>query len=287
MNKDTLLEDRVHGDPMFAFHIYMVDYLDGDVIFQWHWHHEMEFLVMEHGQALIRVGASEVTLQEGEALFIPSGQLHAAYPVGNEPFRLQAIVFHSQLINSATYDTIQSHFIDRLLEWDDDEPILIKEASAFRHIEAILSHYDEKNSTYPLLIKGELFLLFAYLMDEYEVKRKSPARTEKSENITRLKQVLTYMDKSLQERLTVNDLASHIQMSDGHFSRFFKSYIKMTPIDYLNHVRINKAAKLLKETDRSVLDISLEVGFENTSYFIRMFKRKKSCTPSEFRKGRG
>ncbi|WP_062052486.1 AraC family transcriptional regulator [Bacillus sp. JCM 19034] len=287
MNKDTLLEDRVHGDPMFAFHIYMVDYLDGDVIFQWHWHHEMEFLVMEEGQALIRVGTSETILQKGEAIFIPSGQLHAAYPVGTHRFRLQAIVFHSQLVNSATYDTLQSNFIDLLLEWEDDEPILIKGTSAFRHIEAILTHYKQKKETYPLLIKGELFLLFSHLFSEFHVQRKTPARTEKSENIARLKQVLTFIDRNLHERLTIKELSSHIQMSEGHFNRFFKSYIKMTPVDYINHVRINKAAKLLKDTNRSVIDISLEVGFENTSYFIRMFKRKKACTPSEFRKKQG
>jgi AraC-like DNA-binding protein/quercetin dioxygenase-like cupin family protein len=289
MNKDLLLEDRVHGDPMFSLNVYMVDYLDGEVIFHWHWHHEMEFLVMEEGRATIHIGMSEIILQKGEALFIPSGQLHAAYPIGDTPFRFKAIVFHRQLLQSSTYDVIQSKYFDPLQEWGDRNPIIIDNDTSWGQnvlasLSSIIHHYEEQGTAFELRIKGQLFLLFSEILMTYPSEpNKAPPLTVNSEKIKRLKQVLEYIDQHFHEKLTIKDLGAIIQMSEGHFSRFFKSLVKMTPIDYINHLRINKAAKSLLETELSILDISLEVGFDNMSYFNRMFKRQKKCTPSEFR----
>ncbi|MFC0469837.1 helix-turn-helix transcriptional regulator [Halalkalibacter kiskunsagensis] len=103
-----------------------------------------------------------------------------------------------------------------------------------------------------------------------------------SEKMNRLKKVLEYIDQHFREKLTIKELGLIIQLSEGHLSRFFKSLVQMTPIDYINTIRINKAAKLLKETDHTILEISLEVGFDNTSYFIRTFKRQKNVRRLNF-----
>ena len=92
-----------------------------------------------------------------------------------------------------------------------------------------------------------------------------------------------YIDHNYKQKLTVMELASQIQMSEGHFSRFFKSLVRMTPMEYINTTRINKACTLLQKSDRKMLDIAMDVGFQNQSYFIRLFKKQKGCTPREYR----
>ncbi|EKY23488.1 helix-turn-helix domain-containing protein [Clostridium celatum] len=65
--------------------------------------------------------------------------------------------------------------------------------------------------------------------------------------------------------------------------RFFKKHIGMTCIQYINNYRLEKASLLLNSTSKPIMDISLEVGFDNLSYFNKLFKNKYNLTPKEFR----
>ena len=73
-------------------------------------------------------------------------------------------------------------------------------------------------------------------------------------------------------------------MSDGHFCRMFKKYTFKTPVQYMNSVRLSAAMDLLTRTDRKVLDIALDTGFNSLSYFIGVFKQGLGCTPTQFRR---
>jgi hypothetical protein len=66
--------------------------------------------------------------------------------------------------------------------------------------------------------------------------------------------------------------------------KYFRNLSGVTPITYINQYRINAASILLKETQLSVLDIAMNTGFENFSFFIKMFKKQNGCTPNNFRK---
>ncbi|MOA36125.1 TCP pilus virulence regulatory protein [compost metagenome] len=55
-------------------------------------------------------------------------------------------------------------------------------------------------------------------------------------------------------------------------------------MDYINSYRIRQAIELLRQPDRKISDIALEVGYDNISYFIRVFRKVMNCSPSEFRK---
>jgi AraC-like DNA-binding protein len=75
-------------------------------------------------------------------------------------------------------------------------------------------------------------------------------------------------------------------MSAAQLGRTFKQVAGMTLVAYLNHVRLANAARLLKETDRTIADIASEVGFSDQSYFDKRFKRAFGGAPRDFRVGR-
>jgi AraC-like DNA-binding protein len=62
---------------------------------------------------------------------------------------------------------------------------------------------------------------------------------------------------------------------------------RKTPVDYINSYRIRQAAALLQQSDRKISDIAMDAGFDNVSYFIKVFRKAMKCSPSEFRKGAG
>ncbi|MBQ5801334.1 MAG: helix-turn-helix transcriptional regulator [Clostridia bacterium] len=102
--------------------------------------------------------------------------------------------------------------------------------------------------------------------------------------ITRLRSVISYIEENFKKKITLDELALVSGFSVGHFSSFFKKGTGKTPIEYLNEVRINKAREKLLTTDESVTSISLECGFENLGYFIRLFKKTNGSSPKIWRK---
>lgn len=286
VEKDQFLEERVHGHTMFPFKVYMVDYLDGDAIIHYHWHKELEFIFLKKGKISVQIGTSYNELNAGEAIYIPKGQLHAAYPLTNDPFTLYAIVFSDALLSSFTYDRIQRNYIDLLKQPGVNPPSAIKSESVWKRsiiesLACIIDEYKDKDSAFELNIKARLLLILSLMIkNNYLVFNK---KSNDEGKLNRLKQVLEYIEEHFYEKITISHLSSLLNMSEGHFSRFFKSIVNMTPIEYINVIRVNKASALLKETDKKIIDISMEVGFDSPSYFIKTFKKQKKYTPSQFR----
>ena len=98
-----------------------------------------------------------------------------------------------------------------------------------------------------------------------------------------LRRVQTHVEQRLAEKIELAELAAIAKLSECHFSRAFKQSMGMPPHRYLMARRVNAAAALICQTDRSLTEISLEVGFSDQSHFTRTFTRATGETPSAFR----
>ncbi len=95
------------------------------------------------------------------------------------------------------------------------------------------------------------------------------------------------MDRAYAEPLDVRAVASVAHISEAHFSRSFRAVFGETPHRYLQRRRVERSMFLLRETDRSVTDICLDVGFTSLGTFSRMFREIVGETPSGYRAGHG
>jgi len=105
-------------------------------------------------------------------------------------------------------------------------------------------------------------------------------RTSKSRRITL---VCDYIERNYAKTINLSDVASLVNMSESAFSHFFKKRTNTSYKDYLTNVRISHACQLLTKTTNSVAEICFACGFNNLSNFIRIFKKKKNNTPSDYR----
>ena len=107
--------------------------------------------------------------------------------------------------------------------------------------------------------------------------------TPGEKQINYVEEALTYLESNYACNVSVQDLADSIGLNRSYLHRLFKSAIGSSVQEYLLDLRIRKACALLKSTELPVSIISLSVGYEDTLYFSRLFKRKKGVSPSQYR----
>ncbi len=278
----NLKEDVSHGTDLFPFCIYQED--STRKIIPCHWHDEIEIIYVERGHGLYQMDSKEYNLQAEQALIVNSGTIHAANSMNK--VRCFFILFHTKMLNSRFEDKCQINYIDPIANNNRKLNLFIKgnelwEKEIINQLKLIIKYYQLKPKGYELFLKSSLFRVL------YEIINNRDLQKNNSENVAKIKlikEVIRFIQKNYKNNLTSQMMAREINLSKYYFCRLFKSITGKTPIEYLNFYRINQAVSILqKYKNRKILDIAIDVGFNNFSYFIRTFKRFKGCTPTEYR----
>ena len=104
-----------------------------------------------------------------------------------------------------------------------------------------------------------------------------------SKNPVLIQKCISYIHNHYKESLNLETVANIVHLNPSYFSSIFKKEIGLSFSSYLNKVRIDHSKLLLKDTDSSIVDIALEVGFEDQSYFSKVFKNLTNMTPKKYR----
>lgn len=111
----------------------------------------------------------------------------------------------------------------------------------------------------------------------------SESEKEYIESKSPIQHALEYIDKNLNENTNLEKIAGICSLSSCYFSKLFKKEVGMNFVAYVNNLKINKAKEVLKSTDIPILNIALDLGFEDCGYFIRVFKKIEGVTPKKYR----
>jgi AraC-like DNA-binding protein len=102
-------------------------------------------------------------------------------------------------------------------------------------------------------------------------------------NSRRLEKAFDFMRSNYNKGISLEDVSNVVNMPQVSFSRFIKKRTGRTFIESLNDIRLGHATRLLIDTTQTIAEISFNCGFNNLSYFNRIFKKRNSCTPKEYR----
>lgn len=103
------------------------------------------------------------------------------------------------------------------------------------------------------------------------------------ENSMFQKTIITYLEKHLKEEITVGDMADAMGYSESHFRALFRKVSDISPVQFLQHLRIESAQRLIREKRLSLTEIAFEVGFNSSQYFSNVFKKQIGLSPREYR----
>ena len=252
-----------------------------------HWHDEIQISIVTKGSVEFIVGEKSYILKNGQAIFINTQRIHMAKSVGDEDCIYHSIMFNAKLLKMFPGSIIEQKYIDPVITSNKLNSIEIYgnnnwEQDALKYISDIINVDIIQYKGYELKIYIDLlnFWLLLVLNDKDIFNQKMEP---KPINEQRIKDVLSFIHKNYSNKITLQDIADAVFVSKGECCRFFKKSLKMSPYDYLINYRINESMKLLKNSSLSILDISENVGFNNVSHYIQIFKKKTGQTPLEYR----
>ncbi|MDD4796884.1 MAG: helix-turn-helix transcriptional regulator, partial [Eubacteriales bacterium] len=139
-----------------------------------------------------------------------------------------------------------------------------------------------KPAAYELELKARALMLLSVLFAHHHYTDRVAGGAPRE--LAGLKNALSYIYDHLSDPLSADTLSNVAQYSKYHFLRMFKRHMGLTTTAYINLMRLERSARLLRTTELSVTEVCAQCGFGNVSYFIKCFSRHYGVTPLAFRK---
>ncbi|WP_423055529.1 helix-turn-helix domain-containing protein [Acetobacterium carbinolicum] len=282
-------ELKIRGTLMFPCACYFCDisdYVTGDI--PWHWHEEVEVVVVSSGAMNMSLNGMNFTLKKGDGAFINSNVLHSMQISGDEGCILNTFVFHPSLISGAAESVFLQRYVRPLLVCDTLPCVpfyceIEWQRQAVHCIQEAYEYYKEEEFGYELIVREKLSHMW-YLIVKNMVSVLKQQSQNVNHNIVRIKAMLDFLHHHYEKPLDLQQIAEVVGISERECLRCFQKNIGITPIQYLLKYRISLAARLLEDTDIPITEICTRVGFDSPSYFSKIFKRFMHFTPSDHRK---
>lgn len=279
-------EKRAHGTQGFPFQIYSAPEAQDSDLVPYHWHVEMEIITVLQGQVRVMIADKQYVGQQGDVFFVGTGQLHEIRGGVENLFR--AFVFPMDFLQFRRTDIAQSELLAPLEEGLLRFPSYISGKTElgqalFTELKKVIRVCADQSFGHQLLVKSSLLYIIGLLASAHMLVQ-CPVRPAEEYRIQLLRQIIEYLSEHCTEKIRLQDVAARFGLSPPYFCSFFKENSGRTLIQHINFLRIERASRLLRETEAPILEISLSVGFENVSYFIKRFREVYSCTPTEYRR---
>ena len=259
------------------------------LLIRWHWHEEIELEYIVSGQVYVTCEEENILASQGDLVFINQNVRHFITPVQTDGCLLYSIVVHPTFIFGFGQLELEKKYIAPVLHDSALKHIHITKDSPdyenyLSEIREILSLNDLKEDGYELLTKSVLLRIWyqLYKMSTALVSGSVPKTAVQDEQ--RVKQAILYIQEHFMETVTLEDIAGSIMVSKSECCRCFKRTLNTTPFEYLMKYRIMESTKRMhRKPQESISEIAGSVGFNNTSYYNKIFRKYMDCTPTEYR----
>ncbi|SEW21682.1 helix-turn-helix domain-containing protein [Chitinophaga arvensicola] len=256
-----------------------------DFDFPLHYHDEFELNFLRHATGAKRIIGDHIEeIGDLELVLVGPNLQHGWFNNNHNggPIKEITIQFHRDLFDDKFLQRNQMTFIKNMFE---------------RSLRGILFSTETTQQIMPRLIRLpqqqgfdsvlELMSILHDLSTSRNMRILSDSTFGNTEsfsyNSRRVERIMNYLNANFDKNISLGEAARLAAMTEVAFSRFFKAKIGKTFVDTLIEIRLGHASRLLIETTHTVNEIAYKCGFNNISNFNRIFKKKKDCTPKEFR----
>lgn len=260
-----------------------------------HTHDFIEIAYVCKGRGLHVIGNKRQTVSRGDLCIINVDTAHCFYPMDEQNstgFTVFNCMFLPQFIqnvniNPETMKKIINIFLYKSIYSSELElaPDLKLSGKMMMKIESIYNEmfeeYQQKSEDYEDVLK---ILLCKLLIMIYRSYRKPKANSPDLYRQKLIYDSIEFLKQNYSQKLNLDDISQHFFLSRCYFATLFKKITGKSVFDYIQHIRIEEACRLLLETDQKITDIALSVGYANYRFFNKTFKKLVGMTALEYRK---
>ncbi|MCI8852225.1 MAG: AraC family transcriptional regulator [Lachnospiraceae bacterium] len=249
-----------------------------NISFLAHWHKEIELIYIRSGQCRLTVSDQTFLARAGDCMICESGSIHYSdsFDLDNS---LDFIIFDTSILSSMFQNP---HFSRPLITREElDRYGLTRELAQL--ISLVSRELAEKQAYYQEVVEASLCRFWNLLKRHHPRSTEySPAENRREHMLMELQELLNYIDSHYTNNISLEYAAARMNFSPSYFSRVFKNLMGINFVTYLNLVRVEQAARRLRESNGRVTDVALDCGFNNIRTFNRVFKEITGFTPSAF-----
>ncbi|MDF2486288.1 MAG: AraC family transcriptional regulator [Herbinix sp.] len=274
-------EHRQQGTYEFPLAFYQMGIEDYRYQMTYHWHTEYEIILIKEGNFRLTLDGQLYQGQKGDIYFVPAGVLHGGVPEG---CIYECIVFDMKLLLGGNH--ICNKWLQKIIKKELRLPFIISELDVIitQTALSLFSLLEKQERGYEFLVQGSLYQLFGLLYEFGCYSKYEELYHEYGKYMDRLKRVITYIEDNYTETITLDSLSEIADLNPRYFCRFFKKLTDRTPIEYLNYYRIECACSQLIDRELPITEVAYNCGFNDSSYFIKVFHDAKGMTPRQYRK---
>ena len=283
---ETLRELAVHGTEQFPFTCYHSQLGTGPCAsVPWHWHREIELVLVEGGVAHCLLGNERLTLTPGQGVFIHSGVIHSfeSPTIGN----IISILFLPAFIapeGSAIHTKFVAPFSQTNCSYSLLRGDVRWQAETLAELRTLSDTVLAAEPTAELQVHATVCRMWARLYLHQSELISLGGATQSALLYARLRRMIAFIEEHYAARLTLERIAADASISKSEALRCFRHGVQTTPMAYLNRYRLDVARSRLLSTAASVTEIAVESGFASTAYFDRLFRRSYGFSPATYRK---
>lgn len=253
--------------------------------FQSHWHEHIELLYLTDGDAMVTCGAKTSYAACGDLVVVNSSEPHSLVSC-SDYVAYYCIIFNLPLLMGNEKDTCTAKYLEPILgSRIVFQNVIRQDADCTLCVTGMVREFNEKGFAYEPEMKSITLHLLALLLRRHiDSSLSNSEYAQKIRALQRFEKLFRYLELHYPQAINAEDCAALLNLSVSHFCHLFKDATGETLTDYLNHYRTEKALTLLKDTDMSITQIALAVGYNDPGYFARQFRLIRHASPSEIRK---
>ncbi|MCH5274734.1 MAG: helix-turn-helix transcriptional regulator [Lachnospiraceae bacterium] len=259
---------------------------------RWHWHEEVEFMIVHSGEALLKLPDADFSLLPGDGIFINQNRLHSIHSGSDTKCKLYSLKFNPAFLFGYGQTSFSSKYLVPILSSPSFHYLVLRrnDRTLLKMLALAKNVYDccqKKTHGYELRARGYLCLLWEHLLP-FVGSHSAQFPVIPSHIVTdsnRIKQAIHFIEQSYMDPLTLEDIAASIHVSKSECCRCFKRALGLTPFEYLMKYRIFESTKRIingDESAKSISTLATSVGFNSSSYYNKLFKKYLKCTPTEY-----
>lgn len=293
--------NQSHYTTQQEFIIESSKFLDGDsliitrkhpryIAFPYHKHDYIELNYVYNGQLTQTIGYQDIVLKKGEMIFLNQHIAHSLEECGDDDIVINFIInppffdyIFQELEKEITGELINKFLFQSLFDQNKDGSYLyfkVSEVAAIQKLmEQMIIDMMEKDLFTEIKMKFTMGLLFVELMKHTHLLESK----EVNYDYRLMNEIINYINDSYQ-KASLKELSTQLNLETYNLSKLIKQTTGNTFKELVQEKRINEAKKLLKYEDKSVEEIANQIGYENISYFYRLFKKSTGLTPHRYRK---